>query len=55
VVKEGFGHAGSEADVDAKVRAGADLFRKLGATVDEVSIPWHLHGPSIWTPIGWKG
>lgn len=55
VVKEGFGHAGSEADVDAKVRAGADLFRKLGATVDEVSIPWHLHGLSIWTPIGLEG
>jgi amidase len=55
VVKEGFGHAGSEPDVDAKVRAGADLLRKLGATVDEVSIPWHLHGLSIWTPIGLEG
>src|SRR6201996_6053756 len=37
IVKEGFGHAGSEPDVDAKVMAGADLFRKLGATVDEIS------------------
>lgn len=55
VVKEGFGHAGSEPDVDAKVRAGADLLRKMGATVDEVSIPWHLHGLSIWTPIGLEG
>jgi amidase len=55
VVKEGFGHASSEADVDASVRAGAALFRKLGATVDEISIPWHLHGPAIWTPIGLEG
>lgn len=55
VVKEGFGHEQSEADVDAKVRAGAELFRKLGATVDDISIPWHLHGPAIWTPIGLEG
>ena len=55
VVKEGFGHAASEPDVDAKVRAGAELFRRLGATVDEVSIPAHLHGPAIWTPIALEG
>lgn len=55
MVKEGFGHEQSEADVDAKVRAGAELFRRLGATVDEISIPWHLYGPAIWTPIGLEG
>src|SRR6056300_1339319 len=55
VVKEGFGHPQSETDVDAKVKAGADILRKLGATVDEISIPWHLHGPAIWTPIGLEG
>ena len=55
VVKEGFGHPQSEADVDASVRAGAELFRRLGATVDDISIPWHLHGPAIWTPIGLEG
>ncbi len=55
VVKEGFGHPQSEADVDAKVRAGAEIFRRLGATVDDISIPWHLHGPAIWTPIGLEG
>ena len=55
LVKEGFGHANSEADVDAKVRAGAELFRRLGATVDEVSIPAHLNGPAIWTPIAVEG
>ena len=55
LVKEGFGHANSEADVDAKVRAGAELFRRLGAAVDEVSIPAHLNGPAIWTPIAVEG
>ena len=55
VVKEGFGHASSEADVDAKVRTAADAFRRIGANVDEVSIPWHLKGLAIWTPIGLEG
>jgi amidase len=55
VVKEGFGHANSEADVDAKVRAGAERFKKLGATVEEVSVPMHLLGPAIWLPIAAEG
>ena len=55
VVKEGFGHPGSEPDVDAGVRAAAELFRRLGATVDEVSIPAHLQGLAIWTPIALEG
>jgi len=45
VVKEGFGRPESESTVDEKVRRGRELFRKLGATVDEVSIPMHLDGP----------
>jgi len=55
VVKEGFGHFNSEADVDARVRAAAEAFKKLGATVDEVSLPAHLQGPAIWTPIALEG
>jgi amidase len=55
VVKEGFGHAKSEADVDAKVRAAAQLLGRLGATVEEVSIPMHLAGASLWLPIGVEG
>ena len=55
VVKEGFGLANSEADVDALVRKGAATFRQLGAQVDEVSIPFHLAGPAIWTPIAVEG
>jgi amidase len=55
VVKEGFGQPGAEADVDAKVRAAAEMYRRLGASVDEVSIPWHLKGTAIWTPIALEG
>ncbi len=55
VVKEGFGHANSEADVDAKVRQGAERFKALGAIVEEISIPEHLLAPVIWTPIALEG
>jgi len=55
VVKEGFGRPESEPEVDAKVLRAAELLRRLGAVVEEVSIPMHLLGPSIWTPIGVEG
>jgi amidase len=55
VVKEGFGLPNSETDVDAMVKKGAAIFRDLGAQVDEVSIPMHLAGLAIWTPIAVEG
>jgi amidase len=55
VVKEGFGHQTSEHSVDTLVRRGAERFKELGATVEEVSIPMHLVGPAIWTPIAVEG
>jgi amidase len=55
VVKEGFGHANSEADVDESVRAAAKRFASMGATVQEISIPQHLIAPAIWTPIALEG
>ncbi len=55
VVKEGFGRPESEAASDAKVKKAAELFRKLGAKVEDVSIPAHLIGPALWTPIGVEG
>ncbi|RJF96808.1 amidase [Noviherbaspirillum cavernae] len=51
VISEGFGWENSEIDVDEKVRNASGMLRRLGATVDEVSIPMHRHGQSIWTPI----
>ena len=55
VLREGFGLPSSEPDVDAKVREGAALFAKLGATVEEVSVPMHALGPAVWTPVGIEG
>jgi len=55
VVKEGFGFPNSERDVDAKVKSAALAFGKLGAVVSEVSVPMHLAGPAIWTPIALEG
>ena len=55
IVTEGFNRPESESDVDQKVRAAADRYRALGASVEEVSIPMHLDGPAIWTPIALEG
>jgi len=55
IVTEGFGRPESEAGVDDKVRAAAEKYRSLGASVEEVSIPMHLTGPAIWTPIALEG
>ena len=55
IVKEGFGLANSESDVDEKAKTAAKLFGKLGATVDEISVPMHLVGPAIWLPIAAEG
>ncbi|EFX04357.1 amidase [Grosmannia clavigera kw1407] len=38
-----------DAGVAAVVRAAADRFAGLGATVVDVSAPLHAHGPAIWT------
>ena len=55
VLREGFGHPNSEADVDAANRAAAGILAKMGAEVREVSVPMHAIGAAIWTPIGVEG
>ncbi len=55
LVREGFGQVGATAGVDEKVRAVADALARLGARVAEVSVPMHLDGPAIWTPITLEG
>jgi amidase len=62
IVREGFGIDGtatgvpsSEAVVDQKVRAAAERFRALGATVEEVSLPWHLDGYHVYSAIMLEG
>ena len=51
IIKEGFGHPNSEGDVDAHVREAAQRFAKLGAIVDEVSVPTHALGFPVWAAI----
>ena len=55
VVKEGYLQGNAEKDVNEKVQAAAAALKSLGATVDEVSIPLHLVGPAIVSPIGVEG
>jgi amidase len=55
VLREGFGQPGGEPDVDARVRQAAADLAQLGAVVEEVSVPLHLLGPALWTPIAIEG
>ncbi|HEX4409137.1 MAG TPA: amidase [Xanthobacteraceae bacterium] len=55
VVKEGFGQYNSHPDVDACVRSAAKRFENLGAKIEDISIPWHPIGLSIWAAIAMEG
>ncbi|WP_316206333.1 MULTISPECIES: amidase [unclassified Bradyrhizobium] len=55
ILKEGFEQPGAEAAVNESVKEAAKRFASLGAIVEEISIPMHLMGPAIWTPIGVEG
>jgi amidase len=55
IVREGFQAANAQEDVNAKIRVAAERLGRLGASVREVSIPMHLLGSAIWTPIGVEG
>ena len=55
-VREGFAIPGlSEDDVDHVVRETAHHFEKLGASVEEVSIPWHRHAMAVWNAVALEG
>jgi amidase len=62
VIKEGFGLPGveggpppSEPVVDERVRAAIERFRKMGAEVEEVSLPAHLDGMHVYVAIMMEG
>lgn len=55
VVEEGFGYPYGASAVDEKVKDAAALFTKLGATVQEVSIPLHRLALSLWSSIASEG
>ena len=45
----------SQRDVDSNVRQAANEFKKLGAKVEEISIPMHRDGLHIWSAIVTEG
>ena len=49
LVKEGF--AVCEKDVISIVKSATNKFTEAGAVVEEISIPMHADGKSIWWPI----
>lgn len=55
VVTEGFGLENSDPSVDDAVRAAVDQLVAAGLSAEEVSIPWHAHGPRIWDVIATEG
>ena len=55
ILREGFGFDHSDPDVDATVRRAAEQFEKLGASVEEVSVPMHLIGAPIWRSFAIEG
>lgn len=55
VLTEGFGHANSAPEVDDAVRSATETLRAAGLVVEDVSVPWHLHGARIWDVIATEG
>ncbi|KAJ5573694.1 uncharacterized protein N7459_008121 [Penicillium hispanicum] len=49
VLKEGFEHDVVDSSVRNSVMIAVKRFQELGASIEEVSLPDHLHGPAIWT------
>jgi amidase len=49
VLTEGFEHRLVNSKVKDVVLDAARSFERLGATVEQVSLPLHLEGPAIWT------
>lgn len=55
VVRESFGLPESHAGSDETVRATIPALTRLGATVEEISIPWHLYGMALWGALANEG
>ncbi len=55
VIEQGFGYAQSMEKVDQLVRAAAERFKSMGASVETVSLPMHRLGMAIWLPVAAEG
>ena len=51
VLSEGFGQVASEPDVDDAVREAVSVLEGLGAKVEDVSLPMHALGVTVWAPV----
>jgi amidase len=55
ILREGFGHPESDPAVDERARETISACAKLGAEISEISIPWHLDAPHVWSGIILEG
>jgi amidase len=55
LLKEGFALNNMESKVSESVRQGAQRLAKLGAKIEEISIPEHSLAAALWDPIGIEG
>jgi amidase len=55
VLREGFEAPNAEPDVLAMVKKGAQAFARLGAAVEDVSVPMHPAAMAIWSAIAHEG
>ncbi|KAH8881062.1 amidase signature enzyme [Thozetella sp. PMI_491] len=55
IIRESLDRPGMDPRVLEKFHSAVDGMKKLGATVEEVSIPMHKHGAAIWTGISKAG
>lgn len=55
VIAEAFALPELDVGVSAKVRAGADRLRALGAQVEDITLPAFLLAGTVWKPIAWEG
>src|SRR3981081_48292 len=55
VLREGFGHPESDPAVNEKVRQTIAALGKAGIASEEVSVPWHLDGPHVWSGVILEG
>jgi amidase len=55
ILREGFGHPESDPEVDARVRATIAALKKAGVEAEEISVPWHLDGPHVWSGVILEG
>jgi amidase len=55
ILREGFGHAESDPAVNEKVRQTVSALNRAGVESSDISVPWHLDGPHVWSGVILEG